>query len=122
MPAASAYAGVFERMSHRSVGDEDRQYDLILMDLMMPNGLDGLQTSALIRQSMPHFAAVPIVSVSAHYGNFFATHPPSPPSPQSLASSTLSHHTHLDPTISAWLAKPVDPTALASVLSALALQ
>jgi CheY-like chemotaxis protein len=44
---------------------DDRRVDLILMDLSLRDGEDGLQVTQRIRQSVPH-AAVPIIALTAH--------------------------------------------------------
>jgi CheY-like chemotaxis protein len=55
----SAFSGpeAVERASHT-------QYDLILMDLQMPE-MDGLRTSDWIR-SLPGYRQIPILAISAH--------------------------------------------------------
>jgi len=75
--------------------NEDKAFDLILMDLMMPE-LDGFETMSRIRTD-PVLAAIPIVAVTAK-------------------TAEEDHQRALDNGACAFLTKPVEPAELKSVL------
>jgi CheY-like chemotaxis protein len=75
--------------------NEDKAFDLILLDLMMPE-LDGFETMSRIKAD-PGLAAIPIVAVTAK-------------------TADEDHRHALDNGACAFLTKPVEPAELKSVL------
>ena len=73
----------------------ENPYDLILMDIQMPE-MDGLETTRRIRQD-PRFSALPVIAMTAH-------------------AMTGDREKSLDAGMNDHITKPVEPTALCDML------